>query len=233
MIESIEKDLKRTTSDVAYTTAKAGLSSIPFVGGAASELFSLVLTSPVEKRKEEWLINIYHSLQDLQEKVEGFNIEKLSNNEQFVSVIARASQLAIMNHQTEKLKALHNAVINTALQNNVDENEQMMFLNMIDTFTPWHLKLIYYFENPNLRFNEGGINKPNISMGGITSGLYVYYSELTGRDEFVSVIFKELYRSGIINTDSLGGSMTQQGIFASRLTEYGKRFLKYIRNYDK
>lgn len=104
----------------------------------------------------------------------------------------------------------------------------MMFINMIDTFTPWHLKLIYYFENPERRFLDHDITKPNIMMGGITDGLYAYFSDLTNKDEFVNILFKELYNNGIINIQSIGGMMTPQGIYASRLTDYGKRFLNYI-----
>jgi hypothetical protein len=228
MSNNLEKDLQNTAGDIAYTVAKSGLSSIPIVGGVASELFSMVLTAPVEKRKEEWLVRIYNTLQELQDKVDGFQIEKLSENERFISIMTRASQLAIMNHQEEKLTALHNAIVNTALNISIDENKQMMFINMVDAFTPWHLKFIYYLENPRKRFDESGINRPDFMMGGITDGLYAYYPKLKNNDELVNVILKDLYNNGIVNTSSIGGSMSNDGIYASRLTDYGKGFLNFI-----
>jgi hypothetical protein len=228
MSDNIEKDLKITTGDIVHTIVKAGIGSVPVVGTAASELFNLVLTSPVEKRKEEWMIRIFNTLQEVQEKVESFQIESLANNDRFISIMTRASQLALINHQQEKLQALHNAVINSALNISIDENEQMMFLNMVDTFTPWHLKLVYYFENPVKRFNENIIERPDFMMGGIRDGLYAFYPELANRDEFVGVIFNDLFTYKIINTSSLGGSMTNDGIYASRLVDYGRRFLNFI-----
>jgi hypothetical protein len=231
MSDDIEKDLRITAGDIVHTIAKVGIGSVPIVGTAASEIFNMVLTAPVEKRKEEWLVRIYNTLQELQEKVEGFQIEELSDNEQFISIMTRASQLAIMNHQEEKLTALHNAIINTALDISIDENEQMMFLNLVDIFTPWHLKLIYYFENPDLRFIEKGIQKPNVIYGGLIDGLEAYYVELNRKEDFVKIIFKELYNNGITNTSEIGGMMSasHNGIYASRLTSYGSRFLSYIR----
>jgi hypothetical protein len=228
MSNNIEKDLKNTIGDVVHSVVNAGLGSVPIVGSFASELFNMVLTAPVEKRKEEWMIKIFNSLQDVQDKVEGFQIENLANDEKFISVMTRASQLAILNHQQEKLQALHNAILNSALNISIDENEQMMFLNMVDTFTPWHLKLIYYFENPINRFEENNISRPEFMMGGIRDGLYAFYPELLNRDEFVAVIFNELFSNKLVNTSGLGGTMSNDGIYSSRLSDFGKKFLKYI-----
>jgi hypothetical protein len=231
MSDNIQKDLQDTAGDIAYTVVKAGLSSVPIVGGVASELFSMVLTAPVEKRKEEWLVRIYNTLQEVQKKIKDFQIENLANNEQFISIMTRASQLAVVNHQHEKLEALHNAVINTAINITIDENEKMMFLNMIDTFTPWHLKIIFYFDNPKLRLSEKNI-VTNYYAGSAYEPLFLYYPELGERKDFVTLIVKELYRYGIMNTESLAAMMTADGMVARRLTEYGNRFYKYIKRYE-
>jgi len=228
MNKDIEKDLQSSIGDHVHSGIKTLISSIPGVGGGAAELFNLVLSAPIEKRRDDWLVHIYNTMLELQCKVNNIDFNKLSNNELFITTIMNASQLAIRNHQKEKLLALHNAVINTALNINIDENEQMMFLNLIDIFTPWHLKLIYYLDDPNERFNEKSMQKPNIMSGGITDGLYAYYPDLCNKNEFVSIIFRDLHKNGIGTTENIGGTMTPQGIYASRLTEYGKRFLKYI-----
>jgi hypothetical protein len=231
MSDNIEKDMKNSIGDVAHGVVNAGLGSIPIVGSFASELFNLVLTSPVEKRKEIWMIKIFNTLQEVQAKVENFQIENLANNEQFISIMTRASQLAISNHQKEKIEALHNAVINTALNISIDENEKMMFLNMVDNFTPLHIKMIYYFENPKLRLAENGI-VTNYYMGSAYEPLFSYYPELEQRKDFITLIIKELYRSGIMNTESLGSMMSADGMTASRLTEYGRRFYTFIKWYE-
>ncbi len=48
MNDNIRKDLRNTAGDVIHTVISTGLESVPFVEAMASELFNLVLTSPVE-----------------------------------------------------------------------------------------------------------------------------------------------------------------------------------------
>ena len=228
MSDDIKKDLKNTPGDIAHIAVKTCLASIPIVGGVASEIFNTVIAPPIEKRRDDWLINIFTTLQEMQDKIAEFSMDELSQNEMFISTITKASQLAVRNHQEEKLKALHNAVINSALNIAIDENEQMMFLNMIDSFTPWHLKLVYYFENPVKRFQENNITRPEFMMGGIRDGLNSLYPELSDRGEFVGAILNDLFNNKIVNTSNLGGGMTNDGIYAPRLTAFGEKFLKYV-----
>jgi hypothetical protein len=44
-----------TEADIAHSAARAALSVIPFLGGPASELLSMVLVPAVAKRRDEWL----------------------------------------------------------------------------------------------------------------------------------------------------------------------------------
>lgn len=232
MRDELEKDFKSTKGDVAYSATNAVLSSIPILGSAVSEIFNLVLASPLEKRKESWMIRIAESIDEINREVESFSIENLINNDVFVSVLNRASQLAISNHQEEKLHALQNVIINTALNIDIEENEQMMFINLIDSLTPWHLKIIYYFEDPKLRFVEANKPIPNLWTGSPIDPLLEYYPELKEKKDFLTLIVKELFRQGIMSTDSLSTMMTESGIYVSRLTDYGRRFLSYI-TYNK
>ena len=39
---------------------------------------------------------------------------------------------------------------------------------------------------------------------------------------------KDLFTRGLMSTDSLGGMMSENGIFASRTTDMGKKFLQFI-----
>jgi hypothetical protein len=111
--------------DWGHTTAKAVLSAIPIAGGPLSEFFSALLVPPLTKRREEWLQSIADRLKALEGKVEGFSIEALKDNEMFVTVFMHATQIAIRNHQREKIEALRNAVINVALGRAPDEDLQI------------------------------------------------------------------------------------------------------------
>lgn len=226
--DEITNDLKNSKSDYAYAGVGGAIASIPGIGNFASEIFHTIISSPLEKRKEQWMIKIAEGLEELQNKVDGFNVETLCENDLFISILNRASQLAISNHQEEKLNALKNSIMNTAMGISIDENEQMMFLNLVDSMTPWHLKIIYYFENPKQRYMEKGMNPIDYPMGSPITPLVDFYSELKDKESFINLIVKDLYNNGLFNTDGLNGIMTSNGMYASRLTEYGERFLQFI-----
>ncbi|MBX4258550.1 hypothetical protein KTC96_18920 [Clostridium estertheticum] len=221
-------DMKPTKEDVVYTIAKAGISSIPIVGGAASEIFSAILTPPLTKRREKWLNEIAERLQALEENIPEFKIESLSENDMFITCILQATQSAIRNHQQEKLIALRNTVLNAAITSSIDDNIQLMFIQFIDALTPWHLKVLDLFNNPLEWFNRNNVPTPNILMGAPAQILELAFNDLKGRRPFYDQIVKDLYSRGLMNTDSLHITMSGSGIIASRTSEMGKMFIRYI-----
>ena len=150
--KTIDSDIrskpKAGAGNIAHIVAKAGLSTIPIIGGSAAEIFSAIIVPPLSKRRDEWVESIANGLKAIEEKVDDFNIEALSQNEMFITTVMHASQAAIRNHQKEKLEALRNAVLNAALPNAPEEDIQLMFLNFVDSLTPWHLRILKFFDNP-------------------------------------------------------------------------------------
>ena len=100
------------------------------MGGAAKELFNTVIAPPLAKRQVEWMESIANRLEELEKQVEGFKIDSLSTNENFISTVFYATTLNIRNHQEEKIKALENAVLNVALETNIEEDLQHIFLRL-------------------------------------------------------------------------------------------------------
>jgi hypothetical protein len=60
---------KTTTKDILYSLAKGGVGSIPIIGALAAEIFSMVITPPMEKRRAEWMNDIAERLKALEEAV--------------------------------------------------------------------------------------------------------------------------------------------------------------------
>jgi hypothetical protein len=138
---------KRGAGDYVHTGAKAALSMIPIAGGAAAELFALVLAPPLERRRDTWLENLYQRLKQVEEQIAGFHFEDLQNNEVFVSAALQATQSALRTHQQRKLDALQNAVLNVALGKSLDEEKQVVFLGLIDALSVTHLELLKLFND--------------------------------------------------------------------------------------
>lgn len=120
-----------TGKDAAHAAGRAVLAAIPFAGGAAVEIFQHVIQPPLEKRRTEWMNDVGKRLSKLEE--DGIKLESLSENEQFVSAVMSASQVAIRTHQAEKLEALRNAVENVARGQAPDEALQHMFFGFVDS----------------------------------------------------------------------------------------------------
>jgi hypothetical protein len=218
----------RDSGDIRHSLVKAGLGSIPYVGAAASELFSMVVAPPLEKRRVDWLNSIAERLKRLENAVEGMSLDNLSDNQSFISTVMHASQVALRSHQEEKLEALRNAVLNSALPSSPNADLQLMFLNHVDTLTPSHLRILKFFENPREWGEKHGVAYPNWEMGGPANVLEHALPEFRGRREFYDQLVRDLYSRGLMTTDQLHATMTSQGMFASRLTAAGSACLAFI-----
>lgn len=135
------------TGDYVHSILKASLSAIPGIRGPAAEIFAMILAPPLTKRRDEWLQQLYTELKKLEERVEGFKIENLVENEAFISATLQASQIAIRTHQAEKRQALRNALINIVLGHSQDEETQIFFLGLIEAFTVIHLEILRLFSD--------------------------------------------------------------------------------------
>jgi hypothetical protein len=216
-------------ADVAHALAKGAISAVPLIGAPAAELFSLVVTPPLERRRAEWVNAIAERLKELESNVQGFKIEALKDNPLFITTVMHATIVALRNHQKEKLDALQNAVVNSARGVDIEESLQLMFLNMVDELTPLHLRVLKYFDNPVKWSEKYGI-KLSMYMGGASRGLEAALPELKDQRDLYDTLVMDLYNRGLVSADKtvLHAMMSEQGILASRATELGKKFLKYI-----
>jgi len=221
-------DINKTTSkDVAYATAKAVLGSVPIVGAAASELLGLIVTPPIEKRREEWMTEVGQKLKDLEEESK-IDITSLTENQQFVDTVLQATTFALKTSDKEKIAAFKNAIINTALGDAPNLTISQIFLNLIDNFTTWHIKVLHLFDNPTEWFRTNNKSLPNYTAASLTSVVVDAFPILKGQGELLNLIWFDLKRAGLHNTSDLGTTMSGNGLLAERTTDLGKQFLKYI-----
>lgn len=228
--ENEESPLQLTEGDHIRTGIRAILSAIPFAGGPLEILFSRYSPSPIDRRRDKFLMSINSGLKELQEKLKSFDLESLAKNATFITALLQAWQIAIRNHQKEKLDALRNAVLNTALISKPDDDEILVFLNYIDSLTPWHLRLLKFFDDPKRWGEQNKISYPNWIGGGSSAVLEHTFPELVDRRDFYHLVVNDLYNRGLMGSDArvLNVQMSSDGMFASRTTDRGKQFLKFI-----
>jgi hypothetical protein len=216
-----EENLKvpaRSLADGAHAVVKAVLSTVPVVGGPAVELFQYVVQPALEKRREEWMRNVGTKLEELGCK--GLDLSSLHNNKEFISIVMQASQVALRTHNTEKLAALRNAVINVACGQSPDETVQHILLGLIDQLSEMHLRILKAFHAP--------VPPPGMSMGGLDSVLQHNIPGLNGQQELSDKLWKDLYMNGLINTDNMHITMSERGLAERRTTLLGESLLNFI-----
>ncbi|MGV1017068.1 MAG: hypothetical protein ACOYBW_06780 [Fluviibacter phosphoraccumulans] len=212
----------RSMGDVAHALAKAGLSAIPVIGGPAVELFQYVVQPPLEKRRAEWMQSVGERIESLES--EGLDLALLQENEQFISVVMQASQAALRTHNSAKLDALRNAVINVAIGQGPDETVQHLLLGYVDELTEMHFRVLKVFHSPEA--------PPKLSMGGLDSVLTHNIPSLRPQRDLYDQLWRDLYSRGLVNTDSLHVTMSGSGLTQRRTTGLGEAMLRFIGSLD-
>ena len=214
--------------DLAYSIVKAGLGSVPVAGSFASELFTQIVMPPLEKRRIEWMHDIGERLAKLESQGD-IDLSELQDNPEFIDAVIQTTQYALRTSEAEKITYFRNALLNTARGESTDQSESQIFLNLIDEYTVWHIRILKLFDNPNHWFEINKLKPPtNIMGGGLNIILEIAFPELKGRTDFYNLVWEDLSRAGLHKSESLGGMMTGSGLMQNRTTEFGRRFLQFI-----
>ena len=217
-----------STGDHIHRTARADLAAIPLAGGASVELFNLVLAPPIQRRRDEWLNGLAERLGKLEQDGR-LVVEELRDNEEFVSTVMQASQAAVQNHQQEKIDALRNAVLNTALGQALEDSKRELFLRWIDELSVWHLRLLALLADPPGWFER---NSKTIPQFAISSSLHQLIQagmpELSQDRGFLEVVAKDLNDRHLASSVSLMTMMSAQGAVEKRTSDLGDAFLRFI-----
>ena len=213
--------------DTLHALARAGISSVPYVGGAGVELFAALVTPPLERRRLEWMEEVGEGLRSLEAETD-LSLEDLQDNDAFIDAVMSASQAAIRTSQAEKREALRNAVLNAALPSAPEESLQQFFVALVDEFTVWHLLILKLFQGPVQWAEEHNHDFPSMHTSSLSNTLESAFPKLKGRRSFYDQVWSDLNRRGLVSTDSLHGMMTASGALSKRTSDIGDAFLHFI-----
>lgn len=119
-------------------------------------------------------------------------------------------------------------ILNAALPHAPEESLQQIFINLIDEFTVWHLRILKLFQDPQKWEQQRRHDLHSMFAGSLSQILHKAYPELTDKRGLYDQIWKDLFTRGLVNTNSLHITMTGAGLMASRTTDLGNQFLKFI-----
>jgi hypothetical protein len=219
---------KPTAQDHMFQAVRAAASAVPVAGGPLQVLLESIFTQPLEQRRTKWFNELGGVVEEIKKRVDNFDPDMLSSNEAFVTTVAQATRIAMCNHQAEKLQALRNAVLNSGLPGSPSDDEQSIFLNLVDRLTSWHLRILSLLDNPTRWLSEHEKERPSVSAG--TGYLLEYcFPGLRDEKELYEQIVKDLQSSGLLTGGSyMTSMMSNDGLLQSRTAPLGRRFLSFI-----
>ena len=197
---------------------KTVLSAIPIGGALVTCVWDSVKAHAAQRRLDEWKGLLEERLQSVEE-----TLENIGNNELFSSTMMRATEIAIKTAETDKRVYLANAVRNS-ISVSLNESIVMMYLNMIDEYTAWHLKILNYFRNPAIMVEDH-----NYMMGSAMQPLLQVFPEMSDNKELVGKMVDDMQSSGILTKGSyMSTMMSSNGMLSERTTKFGNSFLDFI-----
>jgi hypothetical protein len=211
--------------DYLHTLTKTAIASVPrWWAGTAAEIFSLVLASPIEKRRDEFLEDIAWVVRETAAKVGDLQPENLINNEAFISATLQAARIAMGTHQQEKRRYLRNALLNIAIGKGLDEVKQHIFLNAIEVCSPAHVKaldLIWRGAGQRILWDENSIPMARRTYATAVGTLV---PELKGQLGVSGAVFAELRNRGFSNLSNPDLPFPQ----GTAVTGLGVEFLHFV-----
>lgn len=225
MSDELEPFPSARLRDHARTGFQAGVSALPF-GGTVNNLINAVVAPSFERRRERWFKKLAEVVEEVNSRVDDFDLEQLADNELFVTAVFEASRIATVTHLDEKLDLLKNVLVRLAVDTDSDDFLALQMLRFVDTLTPEHFLVLRYCSDPEGWFDAMGIGRPNLYMG--SPGSLMHSAQLpvvgTSRD----IVLRDLSDHGLANTQSLNTTMTEAGAWGPLATDLGNALLKFV-----
>jgi hypothetical protein len=195
---------KSTGGEIVERVAEAALGSVPMVGNALAVTFVTALGWRLEQRREKWFTELAAGVEELRQRVDGLDLETLTGNDLFVDAVVTATRTVEHTHQAEKIEALRNAMLNSVASGAPDADTQATMLNLIDRFTPSHMRMVTLWDNPPAWFASHGIPQPQAAFTtSRTVTIQTGLPEMHGRKDFYMLVASELIAAGLMVDVSL------------------------------
>lgn len=211
------------------TVFETAVSLVPVLGPLV-KLTELVVPS-LDKRREAWEQEIAILLENLQENQ--LTPEKLETNEEWISAVFEASQVAMSTHVKTKLQMLRQLLEHMAIKQPRGEKEVIVrrFLRFIEELDEEHFMVLKYASDPSGWFTAKGIEKPSTISG--SRSKIMKLAKLNISDDVLSIILNDLATRQLISTDGFTTTVTEYSLYEKFATSLGDQLLDWIGDFDE
>ena len=191
------------------------------------EVIEFCFRRPVERRRNEWLVELGGAVQELIEKVEGQSPAKLAENEEFITVLHKATDVALKTHQTEKRKLLRNAIISAGSLTPPELDKQTYFLRLVDELTVNQVLVLLLYKDPSGWFKRHNIKPQQYSSASRMEVLHQAFPEFYNNPDARELVVDELQRRHLL--PGLSGLVTGESVYSPMTSKLGCEFLEYVK----
>jgi hypothetical protein len=197
----------------------------------AGEIVNQLVTPPITKRRDEFFESVGERLKDLEDQGV-ISLETLSENEKFIDVTMLATQAALRTSVKEKKDALRNAILKSAKPVSPELAVQQMFINYVDSFTVWHIKILDFVNDPTGWAEKNNHEFKNIQGKKVFAILEDAFPGLRGGRGFYDQFWKDLYSRSLVADENINSLYTHLTLTHEYVTPTGRLFLSYISEED-
>lgn len=214
---------REETSDKILSLVKAGLELLP--GGPLFGYFvNTFLPLQLQKRTQEWMQQVSNGLSKVTHE-----LDSLRENQRFMTILLQATQVALRNHQSEKLEALRNAVVNSIPPPSYEESLQVHFVHLVDRFTEWHLRILRLFSD-NDWLAKAKLGPFGHGRDATERVIKNQFPELSDKSILIDLVLADLQSTRLIVTrwNDQGPIALQAAASTPTITPIGRDFLNFI-----
>jgi len=215
---------------IVKTAASAATGWVPGVGPALQFIVDRFFDDPLHHREQQWKESVAAAIGELQQRY-GVDIEELAMDQGFIDTVHEVIRAGVKTSQEEKLEALRNAVINSALPGAPEADIRNIFVRLVSDFTPTHLRLLTVFSDPLGAIKSSGKFSLLPRRQSKMSGAEVAKLGLSGLVADDSAVFdtfaSELITNRLVNGDLHRGVEIDSSL-RERTSGLGDSFLAFI-----
>ncbi len=209
--------------DTILNVTKAGFATFPFTGGIAS-LITDYIPSAKQKRIEDFMNSVIIDLQNVSKSINANSLK----TDLIAFTLEKCLRGVAENPYKEKIEAFRGILVNSLIGNENLAEEKEYFINLVNNLAVIHLKILRFMNNSEDYLRASKIPKQKLQVG-FKKLFSIAIPEIS--IEIIISAFEDLYRQGLINTDSEIFNKTIKGnsldLLNNSVTSFGKRFIQF------
>ena len=227
LMNEIKNNIKSTSaSEHISNVILATLASFPIAASFASLLKNYIPEARF-KRIDEFTRQVAEDLKRLSNKIDTEYIKR----DEFAYMFEQSFRGVAQNYQKEKIEAFRGILLNSAIRQDIIQEEKEFFLSLVNNLSVLHIRILRFLAKPEDYIQEKGID-PNLIRGGFTDIFRTLMPEID--TSIIELAFGDLYRLGLISTDkTIFRTTTSAGglhLVDNRVDDLGRRFIEFCKS---